>query len=82
MPKMKIVNCISILFAATSANAFQPAAAIRSRLMTMQLSMSADEDSEKEDSEKLEAMSKTWEELRKKEKEMERSHDEVSHCLL
>ena len=38
----------------------------------MQLAVSADDDAEK-----LEAMSQTWEELRKKEKEVERSHDEV-----
>ena len=74
---MKIVKCISILFAATSANAFQPVVVVRSRLTTMQLSVSADDDAEK-----LETMSKTWEELRRKEKEVERSHDEVSLFLL
>lgn len=43
----------------------------------MQLAMSSAD----EDAEKLEAMSKTWDELRKKEKEVERSHDEVNRSL-
>ena len=74
---MKLAQCVSVLFAASSAYAFNPIAAMRSRQAIMQLAVSADEDAEK-----LEAMSKTWDELRKKEKEVERSHDEVSSCVL
>lgn len=56
----------------SSAVAFHPVAVMRSRQVMMQLASAA------EDDEKLEAMSKTWDDLRKKEKEVERSHDEVS----
>ena len=72
---MKLAQCVSVLFAAVSACAFNPIAAMRSRQAMIQLAVSADEDAEK-----LEAMSKTWDELRKKEKEVERSHDEASSC--
>ena len=72
---MKLAQCVSIFLAASSARAFNPIAAMRSRQAMMQLAISADEDVEK-----LEAMSKTWDGLRKKEKEVERSHDEVSMC--
>ena len=75
--KMKIVKCISFLFATTSANAFQPVVVMPSpRARMMQLAAHAS--SADDDAEKLEAMSKAWEELRKKEKEVEGSHDEVS----
>ena len=70
---MKLVRRISFLFAASSACAFNPIAVMRSRQALMQLAVSADEDAAK-----LEAMAKTWDELRKKEKEVERSHDEAS----
>ena len=76
---MKLAQCVSVLFAASSACAFNPIATMRSRqaIHVMQLAVSADEDAEK-----LEAMSKTWDELRKKEKEVGRSHDEASSCVL
>ena len=73
---MKFVQYIYVLLAASSAVAFQPVVVVRSRKAMMQLAMSADEDAEK-----LEAMSKTWDELRKKEKEVGRSHDEVNRSL-
>jgi len=41
----------------------------------VQLSSSA------EDDERLRPMSKKWDELRKREKEAEHLHDEVSNCL-
>ena len=74
-PKMKLVQYIHTFLAAYSAVAFHPVPVMRSRQATMQLAVSADEDAAK-----LEEMSKTWDELRKKEKEVERSHDEASSC--
>ena len=58
------------LLAASSALAFQPATLLQ-RQATMQLASAS------EDAEKLNDMSKKWESLRQKEKEVERSHDEV-----
>ena len=63
------------LLAASSALAFQPATLLQHQA-TMQLASAS------EDAEKLNDMSKKWDHLRQKEKEVERSHDEVrnSEC--
>ena len=60
------------LLAASSALAFQPVSLLQQRQATMQLASAS------EDAEKLNDMSKKWDHLRQREKEVERSHDEAS----
>ena len=67
---MRFCSFLFTLLAASSALAFQPATLLQ-RQARMQLASASD-------TEKLNDMSKKWESLRRKEKEVERSHDEVS----